>query len=123
MRTQRKSQAPPHVVERAWNWAILPLLAARLDMLEGEWMRSRRIPREARTRAREVTEATRMRLGSLADLCGVDINANETPRNPSTPLWLLAGAANRDRRRAMALRASVDRGLEALEQMIDEVGE
>ena len=114
-------KTPPYVVEREWNWVILPLLDSRLDMLEGEWMGSRRISREARTRAREVTEATRMRLGSLARLCGVDMNATETPRNASTPLWLLAGAANRDRRRAMALRASVDRGLAALEQMMDEV--
>jgi len=69
-------------------------------------------------RLREVTDATRMRLQTLADLCRVDIKANETPRNPPTPLWLLAGEIHRDRKRARALRASVDEGLKALELLI-----
>jgi hypothetical protein len=62
-----------------------------------------------------------MRLYALAALYRVDIYSTETPANPPTPLWLLAGPTNRDRKRATALRASVDRGLQTLEHIIGEL--
>jgi hypothetical protein len=62
-----------------------------------------------------------MRLNALAALYRVDLRSTETPANPPTPLWLLAGPTNRDRRRATALRASVDQGMETLEHIIGEL--
>ena len=104
---------------------MLPFLDAWLVWLEQEWWRclsapaiSRGIPRASKVQARELTDMARMRLYTLAALYRVDLHSTEKPKNLPTPLWLLAGPAHQSRKRAIALRASVNAGLKTLQEMI-----